>query len=77
MKWTDEDIQYLIANYPIKDNKGIAEQLDRSIGSVASKGWELNLKKDPTFLAKLRSKCRESREPGWLEKYKAEKIDKA
>lgn len=44
-KWSNEDISYLIENYPIIDNKILGAYFKRSIQSIIDKAITLNLKK--------------------------------
>jgi hypothetical protein len=75
-KWTKEQEQYLIENYPTKSIKVLMQELGKSRSSVYSHAFELGLKKDEQYLIELRKseaerlikigeKTRWGKRPGW------------
>lgn len=47
--WTEEEVKYLIKNYPKMDNILIANNLNRTVSSIRCKALMLNLKKSAYY----------------------------
>jgi predicted nucleic acid-binding Zn-ribbon protein len=56
MSWTQEEVQFLLENYEFKGRNYCSEQLNRTIGSIASKARRLGLK---SYVTRA-NKCAES-----------------
>lgn len=52
-RWTSAEIESLRANYPVRSNLEIAQELNRSVKSVVSKAHILGLKKDRARLQEM------------------------
>lgn len=55
MKWTQEEIKLLIAEYPSTRTDELAKKLNRSYTSTAQMARRLGLRKTKEFLSKMRS----------------------
>ncbi len=57
-KFTKEEEQYIISNYPNMETRLIAEKLNRTHASVHRKAWSLGVKKTAEFLEKDKERLR-------------------
>jgi len=55
VEWTDEEVEFLRSNFPVRSNAELARDLNRTQRSIIGKATRMGLAKTPEHLRKIGS----------------------